>query len=300
VAGPDAAPDGGSDSGAGVCDPNAPVCVPPAGTPVYLTPASPSGTGELFHQPMIGGPAWLGAYTDLYDGYSVVVTWPGQAAALAHISNMVASWGGVDLDNGVFIQNGYFADTSACHGASFVEMWQLEPSQLLDGPSGEINDDCAPGQKVQYRAERDGTAWVFSMRVVGGGDFAEQGRHDFGVVAHAVFPAWAYVEMYDYAELVTALAPVTFGPFLLKTLDGQWKPVDRMTSTNDPMGSSPRLPIRPEPALAGVTVGLAGHVCNGYNVELWSSDSATVPTRAHLPCWATDVHCDVTTSACAP
>jgi hypothetical protein len=303
-AGSDAAhdDDGGSDSGAaGVCDPNAPVCVPPAGTPVYQTPASVSGTGELFHQPMIGGQAWLGAYTDVYDGYSVVITWPGQAAALAHTSNTIAAWGGVTLDDDVFIQNGYFADTTPCHGADVVQVYQNgATSQLLYGVSSVLGAVCAPGQKMQFRAERDGTTWVFSMRAVGGGDFVEEGRYDVGAVAHAVFPAWAYLEMYDYAELVTALEPVTFGPFLLKTLDGQWKPVDRMTSQNSAMGSSPRLPIRPEPALAGVTVGAPGPVCNGYNVVLWSSDSPTAPASLPLPCWATDVRCDATTSACAP
>jgi hypothetical protein len=286
---------------AGVCAAPANVCQPAPGTPLYAFPASDDPTGATFHQPKFGGDGWLGPDATLLDGYSGVLTWPGQADVLVDDKVFVAAWLGFNLEGDFFIQNGYGGFLSdgldqPCTGKVVTMLLKNDPTgeTVIDSVWSPPGKFCEAGDRVQFKAERAGTTWIFSYRIVGQGqpaEFIEQLRHDFGVEARAQGHVMAYTEMYDYHDTVEKLHPITFGPVLVKT--DSWKPVDRMTNADD-FGTE-RLLVRPEPAIAGVTTSAAGAKCFGTTPSgavgqvMWDSTSA---------CWASSVSCDATTSAC--
>jgi hypothetical protein len=213
----------------------------------------------------------------------------------------VSAWLGFNLEGGFFIQNGYgggrtVGSDKPCSGTVWVEIFKFDPdggAEFIDGVASPPGTFCQEGQRVQFKAERDGTVWDFSYRIVGPeqpADFTEQLRHDFGAQARGQGHVMAYTEMYDFHDAIEQLQPITFGPVLVKT--DSWKPIDRMTNAND-FGSE-RLLVRPEPAIAGVTTSAAGEKCfdhapPGGGQRMWDSTSA---------CWASSANCDATTSAC--
>jgi hypothetical protein len=283
-----------------VCAAPASLCKPAPGTPLYANPPALATDGTNFQQAKFGGDGWLGPETSLFDGYSGVLTWPGQGDVLVDEKTYVSAWLGFDLEGGFFIQSGYggfHADgfDKPCSGKVWVEIFRFgdQGAELIDDAFSEAGTFCKEGEKVQFKAERDGSSWVFSFRAVGPGrsaDFTVQSRHDFGLVAHAKGHVMAYTEMYDYHDAVEKLQPITFGPVLVKA--DSWKPVERMTNADD-FGSE-RILVRPEPAIAGVTTSAPGEKCfgpapGGGGQVMWDSTSA---------CWAASVHCDANTSAC--
>jgi hypothetical protein len=191
--------------------------VPPAGTPLYPYPPFLDSAGRPFHQPKFGGEGWIGSGTEKIDGYSVVLTWPAQDTVVASGMDAVAAWPSLYLAGGAyFIQSGYWAGTAPCQGSNLIAVFASgnESSLLFGNGAG---PHCQPGQKIQLRAERSGTIWIFSSRIVGGGAFVEDGRYDFGIEVPADQPVMTLTEMYDYDNSVLSLHPITYGPVLVKT-----------------------------------------------------------------------------------
>lgn len=289
--------DSGDSDGANACLAPSTTCQPPAGTPLYRSPYDTDDVGKRFSQPKFGGDGWLGDQPAFYDGYSAVVTWPDQSAVLVDGDELVAAWPGANLENGYFIQNGYQTDRNA-NGPGTGNLWTYifkVPGVIYDKYLAK-KTYVAPNQKIQFKGERQGTEWIFSYRIVGPGlpaAFVEQGRYDLGEEARIIDYVILNTEMYDYHDAVERLAPITYGPVLLKS-NGVWSPVNRMTAADD-FGSE-RLFIRGEPAIAGVTTSLPGAMC--YGQQPIDHAGALLWQQKDAACYAQMVDCDPITAAC--
>ena len=285
--------------GAAACAPaSTTTCELPADTPLYGadSPAVDDGSGGRFRQPKFGGWASMNG-VDAFDGYSVVVDWPGQPTALADSRNVLVAWPGIDLGGhgtpgSYFIQNGYEATSDPCVGRLWVEIFRTTStaSEAIYEPWTDQGTFCTPGDKLQFKAEIDGTSWVFSYRVVGNGDFVEQGRYDFGAAMQAVAPMYNAVELYDYAGNADQASPVTFSSILLK-VNGAWRPAEKLVRSDDSGagGNSLRLLLDPDPVNAGFVASQKGPRCYASGDLLWDATSA---------CWASGVHCDSASGRC--
>jgi hypothetical protein len=267
-----------------------------------VEPSTDGRSGKLFQQPKFGGDGWLGPETARFDGYSAVVTWPDQSAVLVDDATEVSMWPGMNLEGGYFIQNGYatkWSHSGACTGQVWVEIFRSKRDVATlvlkkDSPYGTF---CRPGERLQFKAERLGTVWVFSYRVVSADratPFVEQARHDFRAVRRGVGHVQVRAEMYDYHDSVERVSPVTFGPVLVKA-QSQWQPVDRMTHDDDFGGE--RVFLRPEPERGGVTTSAPGPRCYGSTSFPKETKGLTL-WDATTRCVLSQVECDGTTGAC--
>jgi hypothetical protein len=281
------------DMGSGVCSPSGSTCEVPPGTPLWNEP--PHGTwpgmgdGD-FYQPKFGGHGFIGDSTIRLDGYSAVVTWPAQPVR-HHEPNHVIPWPGINLEGGWFIQNGYYSSTQPCVGE--IWSWVFKPSNP-DGSVDEAHFDITDtqtfcqGEPLQFKAEREGTSWIFSYRRVGQAGFTEHTRYDFGAEYRGVNPIMVLTEMYDFDDTADKMAPVTFTNVMGKA-NGQWKPVERMAFEIDFF--SPWLMVRPDPRRVGLTTSAAGPKCYEIGETMFSSAD---------PCFATEHRCDTNTGICNP
>ncbi len=272
------------------CGPYATTCTIPPGTPVWSIPAygNTPGVGD-FYQPKFGAEGYIGDGSTRIDGYSAVVTWPGQPA-LTNDNDVVTSWPGLDLEGGWFIQHGYFASTVPCSGTLWVFVfsppaadgsYDVAYEQTLD-----VSTACGSGEPVQFKAERQGTLWVFYYRPVSQPTFTELGRYDFGTEVRGVNPIQAITELYDYDNKANQTAPVSLTQILGK-VDGQWRPVERLAYSIDTTNSW--LQVQPKPEVVGITTSLFGPRCYNDGDTLFSNTD---------PCFGTALSCDPTTAIC--
>jgi hypothetical protein len=276
---------GGDATTSETCGPTGSSCEVAQGTPLrppYYPP-------DAFWQPKFGGHGFVGDDSTRLDGYSAVITWPGQQQVLHNPDNAVAAWPGLDLEGGWFIQNGYMASTEPCEGVIWAWIFRVWPdvSDEVYGVYTEYERFC-DGGPVQFKAERDGTSWVFSYRAVAGGDFIEQGRHDFGSVVRGFNPIMALTEMYDYDDSSPQISPIRLSHVMGK-LEGTWRPADRMEFAID--FYSPWLQARPEPEVVGITTPAMGPTCYVPGDMLFSSSA---------PCYAAQFACDPASGRCDP
>lgn len=275
------------------CGPVVDGCQIAPGTPVYGPEADEplewEGRGDgTYYQPKWGADAYLGGEDARFDGYSVVISFPGQPV-LANEADALYVTPGIYLENGMYVGNGYTGSTSACTGTVWAQVFIPRPDGSLDTPFGNETDFAVPCPKgLQFRVERQGTEWVFSYRVVGGGGFIEQGRYDVGDVVRAVNPFSVSTGLYDFDDIVPRVVPITYEALMLKADDGLWHWVDRAVYDGDV--TSPYFTVRPEPGRVGLTTSEPGLFCYAIGEPLWDSGDS---------CYAqSTLNCNSTTGRC--
>ena len=178
-------------------------CVTGPVVPLYDSPAYLIDGDIAGHQPMFGAEGRLRSGENRFEGYSVVVTWADQTAALAGAGrNQISVWPGFFLEDGSFLQSGFSEGPGAGKPPEvFVEV--LAP--VDGGGTHGIHFSfqfvqVAEGDRLQFLAELESNAWVFRYRLVGGdGGWVEHGR--FESVARGIEHLTCAVEMYDHTGL---------------------------------------------------------------------------------------------------